>query len=734
MFTYDPCMIFKSDAWSYSKCYEASLKMHEEHNNEYEERVKKELKKYVSKKQVSRKENIVRYKKYQLPTNNERYETQFKKFNEEIKKRIQESDDFSEINIDLKFLASHQKAGCVLANKYDRFAFFYDTGTGKTIMSLAIIYEKQRRYNASFLILAPLAIIENAWLEDSYNYFPGMKIMPLCSRYKRQDYRELYEKWQDSGKIPVHFKISQYEWDYFFKASDYRETVAYMKMLGMADHYIVNIEMYRRNPDFYMMYKINGLIVDESALLKNPFTTSSNIIEQYSNEYQYIYLLSGKPAPNNSFEYYMQMRIASPDIFDMSPNDFKQAFFVSGENGLVFKNQRYESIAADMIAQKSLIVSKKDCLHLKEQYEEILSVNLGIREMAIYNKVMNGCFRQIEQKQISTSREKFLETSKKMKIITKLREVTSGFYIEEDKEVTYIHNEKDKKLVELVCKYPKEQFVIWCNFVYEIERIEKILSSYGEVVTAYGKTKNLQKNIREFKKGYVKFLVAHPKTLKYGVTLVNCQRAVYYSLSYSAEDYYQSHDRIYRMGQKKECYFYFILAKDTIDETIYKCVKDKMGYADIFQQLVKHAAEHGINYNDFSSYDKKFEQKEDIYESLKVQNKFEFHISGDTSFAYIYDNEERNSVLQNKTLAVKEYIHPEEILFEIGYDVLYGEMSNISYKHILRVSTWVEEQLRKSNISINRRIKDYLDEQEDKQYQKDIAQGMEMDFDFVEAI
>lgn len=57
--------------------------------------------------------------------------------------------------------------------------------------------------------------------------------------------------------------------------------------------------------------------------------------------------------------------------------------------------------------------------------------------------------------------------------------------------------------------------------------------------------------LKKFKNGEADILLAHPKTLQYGVTLTNCHYSIYYSLSYSFEQYYQCHDRIYRFGQGK---------------------------------------------------------------------------------------------------------------------------------------------------------------------------------------
>ena len=60
-----------------------------------------------------------------------------------------------------------QIAGCELADRYDRFAFFYDMGTGKTAMALNVISNKYQKYGAKFLIIAPIAVIKSA-LKDKF--------------------------------------------------------------------------------------------------------------------------------------------------------------------------------------------------------------------------------------------------------------------------------------------------------------------------------------------------------------------------------------------------------------------------------------------------------------------------------------------------------------------------------------------------------------------------------------
>jgi len=57
--------------------------------------------------------------------------------------------------------------------------------------------------------------------------------------------------------------------------------------------------------------------------------------------------------------------------------------------------------------------------------------------------------------------------------------------------------------------------------------------------------------------------------------LVSASTAIYYSTGVNLEDWLQSRDRLHRMGQKNKVTLYVLLATDTVDEAIYKKLKDK---------------------------------------------------------------------------------------------------------------------------------------------------------------
>ena len=481
-------------------------------------------------------------------------------------------------------LMAHQKAGAEIAERYDKFAFFYDTGTGKTLMALSILAEKAEKESGRFLIVAPKPLIKNAWLSDA-RHFPDMRILPLSVNISFEEYKALYREWAEKAGEPL-------EEDAPFLREKNR---LIEKLTGWADHFIINMEsIVKKEKAERLLEKIrvNGLVVDESAILKNFDTKSSRRVRVISAKMKYVYLLSGKPAPNSPLEYFSQMKIVDPQTFSMSFDRFRNAFFVTQGFRSAFKNKRAEKEVTEMIGRRSIVVRKDECLDLPEETRQILTVEPEPQTRRFYKRVLANLISEIvdmEGKRGTTAKMNHLAR------LSKLREIACGFYLDE-KGQYHTSAEKLELLLLLLDSIGQEEpVIIWCNFQYEIQLIEQALEKAGKtVVTAYGKTKSVDDSVVRFQSGGAQYLIAHPKTLKYGVTFTNCHYAVYNSLSFSYEDYYQSHDRIFRKGQKNKCFFYHLITKDTIEQYIYENLKNKDLHARVYERLIKESGRFSI--------------------------------------------------------------------------------------------------------------------------------------------
>jgi SNF2 family DNA or RNA helicase len=175
--------------------------------------------------------------------------------------------------------------------------------------------------------------------------------------------------------------------------------------------------------------------------------------------------------------------------------------------------------------------------------------------------------------------------------LMKLREITSGFAINTSgQEMDIGESPKLNELLEVIEEAGNQQQIIWGCFKWDINKICSMLREcFGEGCyrTLYSATKDHQASINEFKAGDARFLVANPRSAAHGLTFTNCSLETFFSLDYSWEFYEQAKARIHRAGQTKSCTYIHLVAKDTIDEQILKCLREKGDINQIAYEMMR---------------------------------------------------------------------------------------------------------------------------------------------------
>lgn len=463
------------------------------------------------------------------------------------------------------FLMEHQRKCRKIAEHFDRFAMFCDTGTGKTLLSLQIITDKQDK----FLVVAPKSTIKDAWLGDQRKFYPDLRLLPISRNMSKQDLLDVYSSW--FGDVPRNISAMKKD-----KLKEY--------LVEIADVLVINPESFKIDIDYITSLGVNGLVFDESAMLRNAGSDITKEVTKFADKCKYVYILSGEPDPNGRLEYFSQMRIIDPAILGTSFTSYRNTYFTpTGYMGYQWEPiEGAKEAVSKRISKRSIVIRKDECLDLPPEVYQTRTVELSPGAMKHYNTMLK------EQMVFLTSGQD-ISAPTKSSVINKLRQIASGFVYDthNDKQVIKLHNEKLALLDEVLQDIGNKQVVIWGTYQPEIEAIEEMLLAKGKtVVTAYGKTKDVDQSIVDFKNGSAQYIVAHPKSMKYGVTLVNSSYAVYYSLSDDYDDYRQSRDRILRKGQTKSCTIIFLVAEGTIDTHIKKSVMNKGRSADIITSLI----------------------------------------------------------------------------------------------------------------------------------------------------
>lgn len=448
-------------------------------------------------------------------------------------------------------LMRHQQVGREIARYRDRFAFFYDTRTGKTPMSLSIIYDDLREHpQHKWLVVCPLILIDNAWIEDANTFFPELKVVSLHATTPQKRAQKMAEE---------------------------------------ASVYVTNVESFAKYKDRLENIGFYGCIVDESSTMKSYKSKTSEALVDFAQKMRRFYLLSGTPAPNGEWEYYMQLKAIDFYGVPQSYTQFKQYYFVdmsynSNYEKLVVRPDRKEDLYA-LIKKHSLYVDKEDVLTTPGRTFHEVEFEMPAALKTSYNQMKDDLCIELE---LNDGTVNILAPSVAAKL-NKLNQITSGFImdtkaIKENKlyddsnlsEWYLLDSYRFKKLQDLLDSpdVRGQQVLIWANYRKEFELIQSILGERCRCV--YGGTTIAEKNesIRLFKSGEVQYLVANPASADKGLTLTNAHISIYFSLNWSYELFKQSMERIYgdMRKQPKHCHYYVFIAKGSIDRVLYSDV------------------------------------------------------------------------------------------------------------------------------------------------------------------
>ena len=460
----------------------------------------------------------------------------------------------SEVTTNLT-LNRHQQLGRELAHVRDRYAFFYDTRTGKTPMSLAIMRDDIiANPKHKWLVVCPLILIENAWIPDAANFIPDIRVISCHDTTPAK-------------------RIKRIESD--------------------ASIYVTNTESFVKYKEYFDKVGFTGCFIDESSDMKSPKSKVSKALVDFAQTVSRFYLLSGTPAPNGEYEYYMQLKAVDYYSVPSSYTQFKERFFTNTSY-----NPQYEKLALrpdrkdallSLIKRYALYVDKEDVLTTPGRTFHEVEFELPAELKTHYNKLKNELYVELNDDLKITAPS----TAAKL---NKLNQVTSGFIIDtravkenkfyDDSNATewyLLDYFRFKVLQDLLDKdtVKGEQVLIWANYRTEFEIIQKALGDRCRCI--YGGTTITEKNeaIRLFKEGKIQYLIANPASADKGLTLTNAHISIYFSLNWSYELFKQSMERIYGdiRKQPKHCDYYVLLAKGTIDRVLYSDVLQGKGTA-----------------------------------------------------------------------------------------------------------------------------------------------------------
>lgn len=427
-----------------------------------------------------------------------------------------------------------------------------DTGTGKTIVGLTLlrVLEPKRA-----LVITKSILIHNAWLLDNARFTQFcMPITPLV-----------------------------------------KSNLNLIKEPGL---FITSFDMYRLMADDLRSVTWDIVIIDESHRIGNRGAqvtkkvigtmTVRGIVNELKADR--MYLMTGSLAPNREEQVYSQMRAVG---LRETWGHFADRFFCHPVPMMPyiikFKEHMREEYNA-LVARYTTVVKKADTeLSDIAKNWKIITFDSGRYPMTVQEAIRkHGLYRDGK---ISVTCD-FSVTE-----VMRFRQLARGFVTTDDGQVVYLDPGPIELLTDLLDDtLDGKPVVVWYSFNAErdaiVTKLKREMSKRKVLVLQGGMTHAAQTQmIAEFDQSKDAVLLVQFSVGKNGLTLVNCNNMVFFSLEDNAESFHQAQDRIHRIGQTEDCNYYVFQGVDTIDEAIWNSLQRKTNMVEDLKKWIQENRE-----------------------------------------------------------------------------------------------------------------------------------------------
>jgi len=455
----------------------------------------------------------------------------------------------------------HQHEAFLASCQTSVYALLMDMGTGKTkvvIDTMAFNFEEGR---INFILVsAPKGVIAN-WIAEIEKHLADRiprKIVlwkPSLTKAKRKELMELYE---DSSELKI---------------------------------LLMNVEAFSTKKgvdvaEFFVKKFKTLMIVDESTTIKNRKAKRTKAICAVGRGAVMRRILTGSPVTKSPMDLYSQMEFLDPGILG-----FRSFYAFQGRYAIVQRrtlgSHSFDHVVGfrrlDELTEKlqahSFRVRKEDCLDLPAKVYMSRSVELTKEQSQAYVQMKHLALARLDNGEMATTKNVLTQ-------IMRLQQICLGHLTDDDGVVNDLPSNRLNELLN-ICDEIQGRAIIWATWTRDIRSIAEALRdrfSVQAVATLHGETPDSERQqiVETFQDRHsdLRFLVGHPRTGGFGLTLTAANTVIYYSNSYDLELRVQSEDRAHRIGQENKVTYVDLLSPDTIDEKIVGALRSKIRIAD----------------------------------------------------------------------------------------------------------------------------------------------------------
>lgn len=433
----------------------------------------------------------------------------------------------------LEDLHEYQLRGVAFIKERTRVALLIEMGLGKTAIVLTALADMfDSMLCRRVLIVAPLRVANTVWKQEAarWTHTKHLKVV-VCT-----------------GKSPK---------------------ARLMKLMQDADIYVINVDVLPWLVHTYIdRWQWDTLIIDESSMFKNPDTQRFREIKKVRRKFDYIVELTGTPTPNSMLEIWPQIFLLDGgNRLGKSFGAFKQMFFEPAD----FYGYKYAikrgalPVIQGRMQDITMSLQAKDYLELPERLDVNVEVELPEEVAGMYKKLFEDSLLELEGNNEVTALNAAVLAGKLMQICN------GAIYVNQTQDWKELHKVKLDALEEIIEENYGENLLIAYSYKHDLARLQARFGKRGAI--PIGRDEEV---VAAWNRGDIPLLLAHPMSAGHGLNLqFGGSTIVWFSMTWSLEQYLQFNARVHRQGQGKPVRIIHIIAKDTIDGQIMEILNRK---------------------------------------------------------------------------------------------------------------------------------------------------------------
>lgn len=366
----------------------------------------------------------------------------------------------------------------------------------------------------------------------------------ICQKSKIQDWTEHFL--EHYSTVYVYDLTKKSEMELFFTDRNFSPKVG-----------IINYELAWRRKELLDLHNFT-LMLDESSLIQNRKAKQTKFILklQPSN----VILLSGTPTAGKYENLWTQAHLLgwniSERLFQNQYVNYKKMKLFNGQYiNVVDKGNPYKNV--ERLKEKfrehgAVFLKTEECFDLPEQN----FIEIKVSNSKEYRKFMKDSIVQVADCELVGDTN-----------------LTKRHYA---RQLCGIYSKDKLSAFRDLVDSTNDRLIVFYNFTEELNKMESVLPLDRPYDIINGRMKTL--DAYENHSDAVVFVQYQAGAM--GLNLQKANKIVYFSPPERCELWMQSQKRIHRIGQKKPCYYYKLICKNSVEEQIYKALERGVDFTD----------------------------------------------------------------------------------------------------------------------------------------------------------